>query len=141
MSTFGRLVAATAAFAFLLGVAPQVRAAEPPTDPIDTTLAECLDSPDGQSTAGMVTCLDTAYRGWDQALNDVYNNLFDLLDADSLARLKLSQREWIAFRDAERDFLVALQKPENGTLMHVIAVQSLVNLVKDRTLQLRVYAQ
>ncbi len=139
MHAFGRLSAA-AALLLLVGAAPPVQAAEP-VDPIDAALAQCLDSPDGQSTAGMVACLDTAYAAWDQAMNDVYDNLFDLLDAASLTALKAAQRKWIAFRDAEEDFLVALQNPVNGTIEHVVAAQGRVDLVKARTLQLRAYAQ
>ena len=139
MRAFGRLLAAGVALVLVASALP-AQAADS-VDPIDAALAKCLDAPDGQTTAGMVTCLDTAYTAWDQALNDAYNNLFDLLDADSLAKLKASQRKWIAFSDAERAFLASMAKPENGTLMRVVAVQGLVDVVKVRTLQLRAIEQ
>jgi uncharacterized protein YecT (DUF1311 family) len=111
-------------------------------DPIDTALSECLDAPDGQSTAGMVQCLGTAYDAWDAALNDAYKGLMDSLGARERDALKASQRQWIAYRDSEQKFLNALATSEDaGSIMRVTTNQALVDMVKARVLLLRMYGE
>ncbi|MCP5536969.1 MAG: DUF1311 domain-containing protein [Akkermansiaceae bacterium] len=44
------------------------------------------------------------YQKSDKAMNTVYQNLMRVLTEDGKKKLRLSQRAWIAFRDAEADF-------------------------------------
>ncbi len=108
-------------------------------DPIDSTLAECLDSADGQSTAGMVECLGTAYDAWDKALNDTYAELMNTLQPGQQELLKAAQRKWLAFRDSEQEFLASLVTPEAGSIVRVTTNQAMVDMVKARVLALRLY--
>jgi uncharacterized protein YecT (DUF1311 family) len=67
-------------------------------------------SPGGQTTVGMVSCLDRERAVWDGWLNTVYQQLYARLaveDAqtpsyapDQASALLQMQRAWIAFRDA-----------------------------------------
>lgn len=110
-------------------------------DPIDTALSQCLDAPDGQSTAGMVQCLTTAYEAWDAALNEAYKGLMDSLEPAQKEAMKASQRQWIAYRDAEQKFLQTLVTPDAGTIMRVTTNQAMVDMAKARVLLLRSYGE
>jgi uncharacterized protein YecT (DUF1311 family) len=111
------------------------------SDPIDAALGQCLDSPDGQSTQGMVECLGTAYEGWDGALNEAYKGLMETLEPAQKEALKAAQRQWIAYRDSERKFLQTLVTPDAGTIMRVTTNQAMVDMVKARVLLLRSYGE
>lgn len=129
------------AFALLVPVAlstPALAQQETP-DPIDTALSKCLDSPAGESTQGMVECIDKAYRSWDAALNKVYGELMKQLDPKSAALLKASQLKWIAYRDAEKDFFAGPWTADRGTIIAVTLDQAGADIVKDRVLVLRGY--
>jgi uncharacterized protein YecT (DUF1311 family) len=145
MPTKTRIAAITAILLAALAAGPalagQDAAAAAPADPIDTALAACLDGPDGQSTAGMIECLDTAYDAWDAALNETYAALAASLDPKSRGLLKRSQRQWIAFRNAERQFFAAPWTTDRGTLVRVTLGQAQVDLVKGRVLMLRSYLE
>jgi uncharacterized protein YecT (DUF1311 family) len=109
-------------------------------DPIDATLARCLDAPEGQSTAGSVRCYGDAYDAWDRALNAAFQALSASLDPRSRALLKRSQRQWLAFRDAERAFCSAPWARDRGSLGTVALNAESVGIVRERTLALRNYA-
>ena len=89
----------------------------------------------------MVECLTTAYEAWDKALNQAYGALMASLEPSQKDLLKASQRQWIAFRDSEQEFLASLLTPDAGTIMRVTTNEAMVGLVKSRTLELRSYAQ
>jgi uncharacterized protein YecT (DUF1311 family) len=63
------------------------------------------------------------------------------LSPEEAALLKASQRNWIAYRDSEREFLASLVTPDRGTMMRIITNQAMVDLVKHRVLELRAYEQ
>ena len=110
-----------------------------PNDPIDQALDECLAKPEGETTAGMIECLGTAYELWDKALNAVYGQLVELLAPEQKQALKTAQRQWISFRDADQAFLASLQDPTSGSLLRVTTNEAMVDLVKARVMQLRGY--
>ena len=123
--------------ALLFAAAPLGSTARAAEDPIDQTLTKCLDAPEGQSTQGMVECLVAAYEAWDSALNAAYAELIRSLEPKQAAQLRIAQRAWLAFRNAERDFLASLVTPDAGTIMRVTTNEAMVEIVKARVLQLR----
>jgi len=131
--------ASVLAFSLLLALAAPALAQEDESapDPIDTALDACLEKPEGQSTAGMLECLSAAYGAWDRELNKVYGELQASLDPESKKRLLDAQRKWLAFRDAERDFLGGPWTADLGTLVRVANSEAMVDLVKSRVLALR----
>jgi len=133
-------VLALAALPALAQTALAQPAAPAAPDPIDVALDACLASPDGQSTFGISACLSDAYAAWDKELNRVYPSLSASLDAKSRGLLKRSQRQWIAYRDAERKFWLAPWTDDRGTLIRITLGQANVDLVKDRVLMLRSYS-
>lgn len=103
-----------------------------------TTLAEretcvgipsgrCMQSPGGDTTAGMVHCLGVETAQWDDRLNRAYAALLarEEMDDEALARLQSAaepaapalremQRAWIAFRDASCKYEAALWQGGSG---------------------------
>ena len=89
----------------------------------------------------MVECLGAAYEAWDRALNAAYAELIKSLDAEAGGAPQDRTRQWIAFRDAERDFLGSLVTPEAGSIMRVTTNEAMVDIVKARVLELRSYLE
>ena len=130
------LLAALTAAALSLPATAQDEEAK---DPIDAALTACLDAPDGQSTAGMIACADQAYASWDKELNTAYSSLIENIDADSAAKLKASQRQWVAFRDAEYQFQEGTWIADYGSAMTVSIALARVDIMRARVLTLRSY--
>lgn len=122
-------------FAFLTSGA----LAQEAEDPIDLAYSTCMDKPEAQSTQGMVECIGAAYEAWDKALNDAYATLVGSLDAAAVEKLKASQRQWLAFRDAESEFLTSFEVTHGGTIMRLVTNEAMVDLVKSRVRELRSY--
>lgn len=109
-------------------------------DPIDTALNACLDSPTGYSTVGQTECAAKAATAWESELNKTYGKLMHQLDPASQALLRTSQRQWLAFRDAERKFQTGPWTRDKGTLVGVSIALENVEIVRGRVLTLRHYA-
>lgn len=118
------------------GLAPAA-AAEP--DPIDRRLDACLGAPEGGTTTGQVICLTEAYDAWDKQLNAAYKALMDKLDPPSKTLLRDAQRQWLAYRDADRAFQGGPWVQDQGTMMRVILNSAAVDRVRARTQALRGY--
>jgi len=71
----------------------------------------------------------------DDALNVVYKKLVELLDEPAKAKLKVSQREWIKFRDAECEF--AEDEYRGGSIRPLIYWTCQKRLTEARTAELR----
>jgi len=80
---------------------------------IGRAAAQCMASPGGDTTAGMVECLDHEARDWDRLLNDRYRQVLQAAKAadaglaglgsaaaPAAPALQEAQRTWITFRDA-----------------------------------------
>ena len=109
-------------------------------DPIDEELNACLSSPSGSSTAGQSECATRAYTAWDTELNRVYQKLMKNLDPASRSMLRNSQREWLAFREAEKKFQAAPWREKGGTLIGVSVNLDNVDALRTRVRALRTYA-
>jgi len=111
-----------------------------PEDPIDTALNACLDSPTGYSTVGQTDCAAKAATAWESELNKIYEKLMHQLDPASQSLLRTSQRQWLAFRQAEQKFQAGPWTHDKGTLMGVTIALENVDIVRSRVLTLRHYA-
>ena len=123
-------------FLFIL---PVVGMAQDETEkhPIDIALDKCMDK--NPSTQGMVGCLDEAYKKWDVELNKNYKSLNLKLNAKQKAALLTSQRKWIEYRDLEFKFQSELYATMEGTMYQPMAVDSRLQIVKKRALDLKSY--
>lgn len=93
----------------------------------------CLDSPDGQSTAGMVQCIGVEVAVQDAALNVAYRGLIGGMTPDQRAGLQKAQRAWIAFRDADCQ---ARYSPDWGSMSTINANFCMLRRTVERTIEL-----
>lgn len=79
----------------------------------------CMDSEEGQSTAGSVACVAREQSYWDRLLNQSYGRLRE--NGDDLANRTLRdlQRQWLAWREARCAFEAA--QYDGGTYGNVVA--------------------
>ena len=99
----------------------------------------CLESSEGQSTAGMVACSDKETKVWDEMLNDEYGRLLGLLGSKAAEAVKQAQRNWIALRDA--DCKVPYEIFEGGTMAQPIAANCVLTHTADRAVQVRAWRE
>lgn len=113
--------------------------AKKPTDPIEDAFQACLAKPDNQTTSGMLDCTATAYKAYDKQLNAVYERVMEKLDPRSKALLHASQREWVAFREAERKAMNGPWTHDRGSLVSLEIAAADVDAVKERIRELHLY--
>jgi uncharacterized protein YecT (DUF1311 family) len=131
-----RRVLALAALAALLAT-PALAVDEAKTEARYTpAFQQCLDSPDGQSTAGMVQCAGAELEVQDRALNAAYRTLIADLTPDQKAALQKAQRAWIAFRDAD---CTARYSPDWGSISTINANMCMLRRTVERTIELEAF--
>lgn len=94
------------------------------------------------STAGMVNAGSEMEGEYDKLLNKYYQILLARLDEKDKETLKQSQRNWIAFRDSERELNLLLTDQEysgGGTIQSVISMSRSLELTKKRVFEIREY--
>jgi len=106
-------------------------------DPIDRRFDACVKQ--DPTTAGMVRCAEEALRAWDEEMNRAYRELQGRLDPGGREALRTAQRAWLAWRDAEFRFIGRLYGSRAGTMYLPMEVGRRVDLVRQRTLELRAY--
>lgn len=107
------------------------------SDSIEQALKDCMD--EDYSTAGMVSCIHKAHDSWDKMLNIWYSKLMDTLPAEDAKELQKSQRQWLAFRDAEFEAINAVYRQQDGTMYHLIRTSDRADIVESRAKTLRHY--
>ncbi len=100
-------------------------------------LGQCLDTPDGQTTAGTVGCVAAELTIQDAALNAAYRALAAGMNARQQAGLRNAQRAWIAFRDAD---CASRQDWEWGSMSTVAANFCILRRTVERTIELETFA-
>ena len=103
------------------------------------TLSKCLDDPANASTGGQSECESAAARSYDRRMNVAYAALLRKLPAAAGARLRVSQRAWLAFRDAEAAARGALYETRQGTMFVPMQAADETAIVRDRAVQLEHY--
>ena len=98
--------------------------------------AAAQDCPD-ESQAGLNQCADEAYKKADTALNATYKEVMARLkDSEDTAKsLVAAQRAWIAYRDAECDFIAS--GVEGGSALPMIVLQCREQETTRRTDELK----
>jgi uncharacterized protein YecT (DUF1311 family) len=91
--------------------------------------------PTAGSTVEMRQCFDRAFRAADAELNRVYAALQRKADPRGRTLLRLAQRAWIAYRDAECRFRAS--ESEDGTLYPIELLSCRTDLTKERARELR----
>jgi uncharacterized protein YecT (DUF1311 family) len=98
--------------------------------------AEAADSgcQDAATTAAMRACENTRYEKSERELNAAYATLTKQLDPTQQEKLRGAQRAWLAFRDANAQFLAGVAQA--GTLAPLIKVTALADMTEARTKEL-----
>jgi uncharacterized protein YecT (DUF1311 family) len=100
-----------------------------------------LMSASGQTQADLNKSACDEYQRKDTELNQTYSQVMNLYkdDAEFIQKLKLAQRAWIAFRDAQLAalFPAADTQVEYGSIYPVCRCQTLSELTAQRAAQLR----
>ena len=94
------------------------------------------------STNGMVIAALDANKEYDELLNKYYKRLINSLNEADREILKKSQRSWIKFRDSEKELNSVLMSDYfsgNGTIQRVIAASRVLDLTRDRVIELYRY--
>ena len=85
------------------------------------------------ATSEMMEGAGVAYKGWDQLLNVVYNELRETMKPTTFAALRDAQRAWIQFRDAEFQTIQQIYYGEmEGTMWRPVAVDQRTKIVRQR---------
>jgi uncharacterized protein YecT (DUF1311 family) len=96
----------------------------------------CLDSPDGQSTAGMIDCAAAELKIQDAALNRAYRKAMADLNPRQKAKLQAAQRAWLAFRQAE---CASFEDEDWGSLSRINANDCFLHMTAQRVIDLENY--
>lgn len=105
----------------------------------------CVDTPEGQTTVGMMTCMASETAAWDTILNDQWPKLMtqareadessQTIGSDRPSRaeaLRAAQRAWIAFRDAECAH--AYVSGGEGTIRTLLGASCFLNMTAGRVI-------
>jgi uncharacterized protein YecT (DUF1311 family) len=106
---------------------------------IDIELQNCLDSSENYTTKGMTDCVIQATVKWDKELNKNYQKLLTLLTAEQKEKLRIAQRQWVAYRDKEIELSNQIYSDMEGTMWIPISAETKLELTKQRTLVLEGY--
>ena len=106
---------------------------------IDIELQKCLDSSENSTTKGMTDCVIQATAKWDKELNKNYQELLTLLTAEQKRKLKVSQREWIEYREKEIEFSNQIYSDIEGTMWIPVSANTKLELTKQRALEILGY--
>lgn len=97
-------------------------------------LAPQSDPCDAMTQAQMNRCAHEDYIKADHALNSVYGVLMNTLEEPRKAKLKASERAWIAFRDAQCEFEASAF--EGGTMQPMVFSACMADVTRARAKQL-----
>jgi uncharacterized protein YecT (DUF1311 family) len=122
----------------LMALAPALATANEIADqhPIEAELLRCMETPEGMSTQGMRHCIDQANSAWDKELNRIWTELMAELAPAAKQQLRLSQRQWLAFRDAEYEALDSAYGAMSGSMFQPMHAEAIANVTRDRARQL-----
>ena len=98
----------------------------------------CQARPGGETTMGLVDCIQGEAAAWDAVLNEEYRATRAALSArgEALASsLLAAQRAWIAYRDAE--CRLSHDRWGDGTLRGVVHANCILGFTAERSLELR----
>ena len=92
------------------------------------------------TTMGMTKAIFELEKGYDQLLNKYYQVLIRKLKSEDIEKLKISQRNWMAFRDSERVLVGIVSKDEysgGGTIQGNIRASRICEMTKVRVYNIK----
>jgi uncharacterized protein YecT (DUF1311 family) len=108
-------------------------------DQIDEEYHKCLMN--DTSYAVLADCSFKAFEQWDKELNKAYGKLLEKIKKEKdREAMKESQAAWIAYKDAEfKAYNFVFNLP--GNEMSIMREEGRIEVVRERTLQLRAYIE
>jgi uncharacterized protein YecT (DUF1311 family) len=108
-------------------------------DRIDEEYEQCLRK--DTSYTGVSNCSFEAYGKWNKEMTKTYNKLISKLKTEkNKAAMKQSQKAWLTYRDAEfNSYNYMFNQP--GNKWDILRQQGRIEIVRERTLQLRDYLE
>ena len=97
----------------------------------------CLKLSGNETTQGMVECVDSETKVWDNLLNADYQRVLGAVGTKAAESIRQSERAWIALRDA--DCGVPYEIYEGGTMARIDGASCVLERTAERVLQLRVW--
>lgn len=104
---------------------------------LDKSTTACINK--NYSTAGMIECFNQAYDQWDQELNTVYSLLVNNLTEKEQQALQQAQNAWIKYKNIQLESFNQTYDSLTGTMWTPIKLETTVNLIKNRVLELQAY--
>lgn len=101
---------------------------------IDSTLQKC--KMDAVSTIDSQNCYIKATTAWDTELGNQYKLLMKDQPENVRTTVRDSQRQWIKYRDSYNNGIEKFYQKEEGTIWSLIAAESKMNIIRDKTLDL-----
>ncbi|MGA9637810.1 lysozyme inhibitor LprI family protein [Flavobacterium sp.] len=92
------------------------------------------------STAGMTNVVFELNNNYDKLLNKYYSILLNKLSVKDQEQLKVSQRNWLKFRDSEIELIGVISKEEytgGGTIQSNIRASQICDLTKNRLFEIK----
>jgi uncharacterized protein YecT (DUF1311 family) len=90
---------------------------------------------DAQTQTDMNICWGNEYKKADAKLNQTYQQLAAMLDADEKVQLKNAENAWIKYRDANCEFVADQYK--GGSIRPMIAAICLADVTNSRATELK----
>jgi uncharacterized protein YecT (DUF1311 family) len=108
-------------------------------DQIDDEYEQCLRK--DSSYTGISNCSFQAFGKWNKEMTKTYNKLISKLKTEkNKAAMKQSQKAWLAYKDAEfNSYNYMFNQP--GNKWDILRQQGRIEIVRERTLQLRDYLE
>jgi len=101
--------------------------------PIDLIVARCRDQ--DETTSASANCYVMGREHWDKELNRAYAVLLASLDEKHREAVRISQRQWLKFRDAELAALGHIYD-RSGTMWLIVCAQRRMELIRERALRM-----
>lgn len=107
-----------------------------PGEPHGPAYALCMDD-SGGTTVTMLDCISQELQRQDRRLNAAYRALATQLPPARMQQLKLTQRLWLQYRDANCGFHA---DPDGGTLATISANECVLDETAERAEELESFA-
>ncbi|KVM88946.1 hypothetical protein WT77_29815 [Burkholderia stagnalis] len=118
-----------------------IASAQQKVDPIEAQANACLAAPAGQTTSGMIACSHQAYVAYDKRLNEVYQRVMRSADPQTRELIRQAQRQWLAYRDAQRKADNGPWRADRGSIASVDIEALNVDAIRARIQELDYYAR
>lgn len=114
---------------------------KPTQHPIDAWYEEKMAEETVNSTADMREITYQAQMKWEAEMNKVYKRLMQKLTQPQKNTLRKAQQQWLKFRNAEGQAILAIVSTQQGTIHQLSGTHRGMQLVRHRALELISYEQ